>query len=72
MGVTKEAAPVVLRRQNIIIKINRFLPESEVQKIKQGIMRQLEDGGIAVIGCGIDVITVNADVIADWIGEQDG
>lgn len=70
MGVTKEAAPVVLRRQNIIIKINRFLPESEVQEIKRGIMRQLEDDSIAVIGCGIDVITVNADVIADWIGEQ--
>ena len=32
MGVTKETAPVVLRRQNIIIKVNRFLPERKYRK----------------------------------------
>lgn len=71
MGATKEVAPVVLRRQNIIIKVNRFLPESEVQKIKRSIMRQLEDDSIAVVGCGVEIVTVNADVIAGWEVQRD-
>ena len=54
----------VLRRQHIIIKVNRFVPSSEIQRVKQDVMHQLESDGVAVVDCGIEVITVDADVLA--------
>ena len=58
-----DVAPV-LRRQHIIIKVNRFVPSSEVQRVKQDVMHQLESDGVAVVDCGVEVITVDADVLA--------
>ena len=58
-----DVAPV-LRRQHIIIKVNRFVPSSEIQRVKQDVMHQLESDGVAVVDCGVEVITVDADVLA--------
>ena len=53
----------VLRRQHIIIKVGRFVPSSDIQKIKQNLMRQLESDGVAVVGGDIEIITVDADAL---------
>ena len=54
----------VLRRQHIIVKTSLFISEEDARNIKRKILEQFEDNGVAVVGSDVDVMTVDADVLA--------
>lgn len=54
----------VLRRQHIIVKTSWFISEEDARNIKRKILEQFEDNGVAVVGSDVDIMTVDADVLA--------
>lgn len=64
VDVLRPNKTTVLRRQNIIVKTSWFISEEEARNIKRSILEQFEDHGVAVVGGDVDIITVDADVLA--------
>ena len=54
----------VLRRQYIIVKDNHFISKEDAENIKRNVLEQLKVDGVAVVGGGFDIMTVDADVLA--------
>lgn len=64
VDVLRPNKTTVLRRQNIIVKTSQFISEDEARSIKRNILEQFKDYGVAVVGGDIDIITVDADMLA--------
>ncbi len=54
----------VLRRQYVIVKAGQFISEEGVRSIKRDILEQFKDNGVAVVSGDVDIITVDADILA--------
>lgn len=62
--VLKPNKITVLRRQYIIVKVGCSASEEGVRNIKRDILEQLKDTGVAVVDGDVDIITVDADMLA--------
>lgn len=52
----------VIRRQKIIIKAGRFLSPAEKSVIRQTILEQLSENGVALLSGDYEIVTVDADI----------